>query len=113
MRGIGTDIIEINRIATMKNKARFVEKLLSPSELEQFKSYINEKRQNEFLAGRWAVKEALYKALGVYCDGKTYQDFSVLNDEAGKPYLAIPILSNVHISLSHCEQYAIAFVVVE
>lgn len=59
MRGIGTDIIEINRIATMKNKSRFIEKLLSPSELEQFKRYINEKRQNEFLAGRWAVKEAV------------------------------------------------------
>ena len=113
MKGIGTDIIEINRITEMKNKERFSQKLLSPEEFQQFLGYKNEKRQNEFLAGRWAVKEALYKALGPYCDGKSYQDFCILNDEKGKPYLCKPSIENVHISLSHCHHYAVAFVVVE
>ena len=71
LKGIGTDIVEINRISS------------------------------------------LYKALGTYCDGKSYTEFSILNDENGKPYLDKPQLEDIHLSLSHCEQYAVAFVVVE
>ena len=34
-----------------------------------------------------------------------------MNDERGKPYLLSPMLENVHISISHCENYAVAFVI--
>lgn len=113
LTGIGTDIIEINRITMLNHKERFVKKLLSKDEYELFTSFKSEKRQHEFLAGRWAVKEALYKALGSYCDGKAYVEFSILNDGSGKPYLDKPQLEGVHLSLSHCDHYAVAFVVVE
>lgn len=113
VKGIGTDIIEINRIVALNYKGRFVKKLLSEDEYQLFINFKSEKRQNEFLAGRWAAKEALYKALGSYCDGKQYTDFSILNDNEGKPYLNKPCLPNVHLSLSHCEQYAVAFVIAE
>lgn len=111
MKGIGTDIIEIKRIEQLNHRERFIHKLLSEEEFRLYQSFQHEKRQNEFLAGRWAVKEALYKALGSYCDGKSYKDFSVMNDERGKPYLLSPTLESVHISISHCENYAVAFVI--
>ena len=113
LKGSGTDIVEINRISSLNHKERFVKKLLSNDEYQLFLNFKSEKRQHEFLAGRWAVKEALYKALGTYCDGKSYTEFSILNDENGKPYLDKPQLEDIHLSLSHCEQYAVAFVVVE
>lgn len=113
MKGIGTDIIEIKRIEQLKQRERFVHKLLSEEELELYQSFKHMKRQNEFLAGRWAVKEALYKALGTYCNGKSYQEFSVINDEIGKPFLLTPQLEGLHISISHCEHYAVAFVIWE
>lgn len=113
MKGIGTDIIEIYRIETLKQRERFIHKLLSEEELALYQSFKHVKRQNEFLAGRWAVKEALYKALGTYCQGKSYQDFSIVNDELGKPYLLKPVLDGIHISISHCESYAVAFVIWE
>ncbi len=113
MKGIGTDIIEIKRIKELNQRERFINKLLSDEELNLYESFKSEKRQNEFLAGRWAVKEALYKALGSYCEGKLYKEFSIMNDERGKPYLSMPMLDGVHISISHCESYAVAFVIWE
>ena len=73
MKGIGTDIIEIKRIKQLNHRERFIHKLLSEEEFRLYQSFQHEKRQNEFLAGRWAAKEALYKALGSYCDGKSYK----------------------------------------
>ncbi len=113
LKGIGTDIVEINRIITLNHKERFINKLLSEDEYTVFKSFKSEKRKYEFLAGRWAIKEALYKALGSYCDGKAYRDFSILNNEIGMPYLDRPKLRGVHLSISHCESYAVGFVIVE
>ena len=56
IKGIGTDIIEINRIIDLKYKDRFINKLLSQDELKLFNNFKCEKRKYEFLAGRWAVK---------------------------------------------------------
>lgn len=111
MKGIGTDIIEIKRIKELNYRERFIHKLLSDDELNLYINFKSDKRKDEFLAGRWAVKEALYKALGSYCNNKSYKDFSILNDEFGKPYLSNPPLENIYISISHCENYAVAFVV--
>ena len=111
--GIGTDIIEIERIKNVSNYERFVNRILSDKEKELFYQFKSEKRQQEFLAGRFAVKEALYKALGVLCDQKEFIDFCILNNEQGAPYLAYPKIEKVHISISHCEHYATAFVIYE
>ncbi|HAX73039.1 MAG TPA: holo-[acyl-carrier-protein] synthase [Firmicutes bacterium] len=113
INGIGTDIIEINRIKEMKQLDRFVHKLLSPDEQVIYETFKCEKRKIEFLAGRWAVKEALYKALGDLCLGASFHDYVILNTEAGKPYLAHPKIETVHLSISHCENYATAFVIYE
>ena len=90
MKGIGTDIIEIKRIKELNHRERFIHKLLSNDELNMYINFKSDKRKDEFLAGRWAVKEALYKALGSYCDNKSYKEF-----------------------ISHCENYAVAFVIYE
>ena len=52
MKGIGTDIIEIRRIEQLKQRERFVHKLLSEEELQLYQSFKHIKRQNEFLEGR-------------------------------------------------------------
>ena len=50
--------------------------------------------------------------LEIVKDGEVLVE-EILNDENGKPYLDKPQLEDIHLSLSHCEQYAVAFVVVE
>ncbi|MGL4372712.1 MAG: holo-ACP synthase [Turicibacter sp.] len=111
--GIGTDIIELDRIRNSNHPERFIERILSEKERVIFSTFKSHKRQIEFLAGRFAVKEALYKALGAVCNGKEFNEFSVLNDEFGAPFLETPHIKGVHISISHCENYATAFVIYE
>ena len=66
--GIGIDLIEIDRIKTMlERQKRFPEKVLSQDELDKFHSFSHPQRQAEFLAGRFACKEAFSKALGTGC----------------------------------------------
>ena len=113
IQGIGTDIIAIKRIQELKNKEAFVKKILRQQEVLMFETFVSETRKNEFLAGRFAVKEALYKAIGADYQGWEYSDVVILNNEAGAPYLEFPKLKGIHLSISHCREYATAFVVYE
>jgi len=113
MRGIGTDIIEINRIREIKHRERFVQKILSEKEQAIYYRFKNEQRKDEYLAGRWAVKEAIYKAATNQCQDLAYRSFSILNDETGALYLAEPYFDKIHLSLSHCKNYTVAFVILE
>jgi holo-[acyl-carrier protein] synthase len=64
----------------------------------------------QHLAGRFAAKEAVFKALGDM--GLNWKDVQILNDRDGKP--SCVILGNkgrkvdVHISISHVKNYAVA-----
>jgi len=111
MKGIGVDIVELCRIRTVKKKGKFVDKFLSEKEKKVYATLKNEQRQLEFLASRWAVKEAIYKAAPDLCKGKKFTDFSILNNESGAPYLDEPAATGIMITLSHSENYVVAFVV--
>ena len=111
MRGIGVDIVEFDRISRVFDNGKFVDKILSDKEKKVFTSIKNEKRKLEFLAGRWAAKEAIYKAAPDLCINKAFKDFSILNHESGAPYLDEPLGSQIMITISHSENYVVAFVV--
>jgi holo-[acyl-carrier protein] synthase len=121
--GIGTDIVNIERVEHIlsKNKEGFVRRVLSEYEREVF---ANKDDSASYCAKRFAAKEAFTKALGVGI-GKivSFQDLSIHNDENGKPYfittekiklyLSERNIVNAHLSLSDEEKCAIAFVVLE
>lgn len=69
--GIGTDLVNVPRIAKVFARFgdRFLKRAFSESEINVFKSRMagNEQRGMEYLASRWALKEATYKIL----NGKT------------------------------------------
>ena len=111
MKGIGVDIVEFARIKAITKKEKFVEKILSHKEKSIYTTLINEKRQLEYLAGRFAIKEAIYKAAPDLCKGKSFTDFSILNHESGASYLDEPSEAGIMITLSHSENYVVAFVV--
>jgi len=111
MQGIGVDIVEFARIEAIKNKEKFIDKILSTKEKATYTTLKNQKRQLEYLAGRWAVKEAIYKAAFDLCAGKSFTDFSILNHESGAPYLDEPVAPGIMITLSHSENYVVAVVV--
>lgn len=119
--GLGTDIIEIDRIQeSIDNHGQtFLNKLFSKNEQEYCHKFKKESAAR--FAARFAAKEALAKALG--CGfGKDFGflDCEILNHENGKPHIilsekAIKLFNNpnLHLSMSHCKTFATAVVIWE
>ena len=109
----GVDITSIKEIKKKYNN-RLVERILSTSEMAVFNLITDDNRKYTYLAGRFAAKEALFKAFKVGDKTANYRDFSVLNDSNGAPYFeACQYLTNyeVKLSISHTNEYAVAFVI--
>lgn len=118
--GVGTDIIEIERIdRAINNTPMFLEKIFTKRELEELnKSTL----RVESVAGNFAVKEAVSKAIGTGMRGFTFNDIEVFRDELGKPVVQVSDrvkdlikVDNYifNVSISHNRTCAIAFVVLE
>ena len=85
IHGIGTDIVEIKRIAEMKSFDAFANKILSENELSIFRE-IKDAKKASFLAKQFAGKEAIAKAFGTgFKNSIQMSNIEVLRDEAGKP----------------------------
>ncbi|NYT26539.1 holo-ACP synthase [Candidatus Thiodubiliella endoseptemdiera] len=121
--GIGTDIINIERMAHIlnRNKEGLIKRILSEHEAMLF---ANKGDSAAYCAKRFAAKEAFAKALGTGI-GKivSFKDLTVRNNEEGKPYF-IPSeklrqyllekgIKHAHLSLSDEKVNAVAFVVLE
>ena len=89
----------MNRVFTEKEKQILIE--LEKSNSKQLYSKI---------AGKYAVKEAVYKALG---SGISYNSIETLNYENGKPYVKIYDSNNIEISITHDRTNAIAIAIIE
>lgn len=119
--GIGTDIIEVERIkeAIVKYEDRFLKRIFTPTEIEYCEIF----KENKFLhyAARFAVKESFSKAIGTgITDGFKLNEVGIRNEENGKPVIELEGIIKerwekyiIHVSLSHTKDYASAFVVVE
>lgn len=111
--GIGIDIIELARIEKFIEQEKFIARMLTEREKTLFAS-LSGRRKVEFLAGRFAAKEAYAKALGTGIGKKvSFQDIEVVNDEYGKPMVVAPTEHQVHVSISHSREYAVAQVIIE
>lgn len=114
-KGIGNDIIEIDRIrkTIKKHGPHFHKKIFTEQELEYCLSHQDPAIP---LAGRFSAKEAIAKALGTgFGKDVSWLDISIVNDEKGRPY---PLFTNafnevfqkpkILISISHTKIYATA-----
>lgn len=121
--GIGTDIIEVVRMHTSleRHGETFAKRILHPEELSQFQQVT---KKDQFLAKRFAVKEAASKALGTgFAEGVSWQHIYLRHDALGKPLLhfegeaerlAVSMgVTRKHVSVSDEKAYAVAFVLLE
>lgn len=113
-KAIGIDIVELEEIKERWSD-KFVHRILSERELERFNSIKNNKRQLEYLAGRFAVKEAYTKVYKHFDTPLNFTDVEVLNDANGAPYIETTYRSEdtILVSLSHSRNYVVAIVTKE
>jgi holo-[acyl-carrier protein] synthase len=111
--GTGVDITEVRRIRAAAEKwgSDFLSRVFTPQELEKA-----DKKSSfyQHLAGRFAAKEAIFKAMGE--PSLSWQDIQIDNDASGKPVCKFLDKKNrrlnVYISISHVKTYAVANAVV-
>src|SRR6266545_6851473 len=113
----GVDLIEIARIEEVvaRHGKHYLERVFTPAELE----YCG--KRAESLAGRWAAKEAVTKALGTGIGDVTWTEIEILGDEQNAPKLTLRGvaeakakelgLTNWSVSISHSQSHSVAFVV--
>lgn len=113
--GIGLDIVELNRIESiMKRTDKFQRRILSDRELSVFEG-LSDNRKLEFLAARFAAKEAYAKANGTGIrPGCSFHQIEILNNDFGKPLLYFNgQLVNGFISITHTKIVAAAQVILQ
>ncbi|WP_300257660.1 holo-ACP synthase [Clostridium sp.] len=123
--GIGVDIIEIERVKqAIQNNKNFISKLFTKKEIDYF---INRNMNSEVIAGNFAAKEAISKALGTGIRGFSFKDIEILRNELGKPDVILhngaklignKLIGNnnslkIHLSISHNNSNAIAYSILE
>ena len=113
IKGIGLDIVEIDRIKKAAHRSeKFQQRILSMQELNIY-TQLSEHRKDEFLAGRFAAKEAYAKANGTGIrKGCEFHQIQVMNNELGQPTLYFDgQVVNGFVSITHSRDYAAAQVI--
>ncbi len=115
--GIGIDIIELKRIdEAVKRNKKFVFRILTESEINLYNSY-SEHRATEFLAGRFAAKEAYAKARGTGIGKIKFTDIEFLPNNLGKPEYVSKKTADCHeqvlVSISHSKEFAVSQVLIQ
>jgi holo-[acyl-carrier protein] synthase len=116
--GIGVDLVSIDRVQaiTQRWQDRFLHRVYSEAERQDC---FRRTTPYASLAGRFAAKEAILKALGVgWATGVSWRDVQVMSDAAGRPVARVEGrarsliqeagVTAIHISLSHDGGYAVA-----
>ena len=114
--GIGTDIVEIDRIRTSLNRnIKLLDKMFSPREMQMLKL---KDYKPESVAGNFSAKEAVVKSVGTGLRGFGLHDVEILRDDLNKPLVVFSGkfkdycnsigVSNIMVSISHSKNYATA-----
>jgi len=113
----GVDLIEIARIEEViaRHGKHYLDRIYTPAELEHCG------KRAESLAGRFAAKEAVAKALGCGIGDITWKEIEILGDEQNAPYLTLTGMAEQKaneqglktwsVSISHSQSHSVAFVV--
>ncbi|QYK52657.1 MAG: holo-ACP synthase [Fimbriimonadaceae bacterium] len=105
---IGTDIVQIERIESAMKNPEFVNRILTPTEQER-------EITPQYVAGRWAVKEAIKKCLP---NINSWHDAEVISEPGSPPTVSLapgllPSQHSIHVSISHETRYATAIAILE
>ncbi|MCL2183228.1 MAG: holo-ACP synthase [Chitinispirillia bacterium] len=126
IKGMGIDIVEISRLARVLSRYgdKFIGRIYTPAEAAAC-DRLSEARSAVYYAGRWAAKEAFYKALPAGVQHlSSWQDVQILSDGMGRSSVCVCTgrlrealagigVGSVHLSITHERTHCVAVVVLE
>lgn len=104
---LGTDLVFLPRFLDKIDDERFIDKILTINEKKLYKKITNERLRLEFLAGRYACKEAYSKAVGTGIGQTDFLDVEILRNDLGAP-----VSEAAKFSISHDGDYLFVVVLV-
>lgn len=120
--GVGTDIVAVTRIAALMRDGgmAFLERWFTAREIDYC---CGKAVPSRHFAVRFAAKEAVAKALPMAWDGPVpWRSIEIINEQSGAPFVSLSGalrdaaaragVGDIAVSLSHCDEYAIAVAVV-
>ncbi len=121
--GIGTDLVDLERIKKIKSLSTFAKKILGNQELEKYKQLTDGYNQS-YIGKQFAGKEAFVKALGTGFKNPIFpRDIQILRNSFGQPevllsdeaksYVENLGITKTHVSLADESNHLIAFAVLE
>ncbi|MBO5723241.1 MAG: holo-ACP synthase [Lentisphaeria bacterium] len=118
--GLGNDIVDCRRVqhALENHGEHFIRRVLTEKEMEEGGNALS------YVAGRWAAKEAIAKALGFGIGQKcSFAEIQILRDEYGRPCVELAgkteltaeeqQIRKIHVTISHEHNYAVATAILE
>lgn len=119
--GFGVDLTNVKRIEKLIENPKFINRVFTKEEIKYCEARGVQKAQS--FAARFSVKEAFLKAIGTGLRGGKLVEIEVINNELGKPSLTLTGyfakytkdngMKNIHVSISHLKEYALAEVIIE
>lgn len=119
--GFGIDLTDVARIKKLIENPKFIKRVFTEEEIKYCEARGKQRAQS--FAARFSIKEAFLKALGTGLRGGKLKEIEVINDDLGKPVLELSGyfahyakkigVKNIHISISHLKEYAMAEVIIE
>ena len=121
--GIGTDLVDLERVKKMKSLSAFAHKILGDQELEEY-AQLTQGSNQYYLGKQFAGKEAFAKELGTGFRNPIFpKDIQILRDSLGKPevllsegaksYVEDLGITKSHVSLADESNHLLAFAVLE
>lgn len=119
--GTGIDLIEIERIKEASKNCAFLDRVFTESE----KAFIKSKNNNpQSIAGLFAAKEAVSKAVGLGIGDLAWHDIEISHDDNGSPFIQLSLNARniiflkfgqlrLHVSITHSRTDAAAFAIAE
>ncbi len=121
IRGIGVDIVHVERLEHWDSIPGLIERFFHPQEIADAESRKSSRAVS--LAARFAAKEALGKAMGTGLTGINLKDIQVVSNHNGKPDIKVHDTAkraleafgaqNIFVSMTHERDNAVAVVVLE
>ncbi len=120
IKGIGCDVLYINRVESLIKYERFLYKFFTNSEINMFNREKIHKNYLKKIASNLCVKEAFFKSISHIVDKFNFKDVEVLRYNSGKPYInlinSLKVYEedfNIHVSISNERDIVTSYVILE